>query len=1670
MQMSWKAVCGLLLASLLATTAIAVDDLTEMQAKPMRAVEVEKRTDGIRFDLELEAPVMLDVPFEFGYGQVLEIPGGGMIQEEGLPTVPRLTRMFRMPMTGGAYPVILSSEYETMTGIEYAAYMGMEGEEYVFGELDDSIDEWYPENIAEVTEPFIARQFRLSNLVTYPVQVNAFRNEVRVYSNIDVDVQYGGQGENELDTYPRALSRAYLPLYEQLLDWDTDELDDFEIYTGAVQVVAKDAAVAQMTEWIEWKRQKGFKLEFVTDSMVNWNSSSIKAELQSRWDNAEYKFDWVVMVGDNGGAYATPPGSGYGDHYYIKLAGNDEFPEAGIGRISVDTQQELIAYQNKVFFYERDPYMVDTGWYLRGCLGAGSASSGVSTIYLGRYAKHAMFDIGYTQVDTAWYTQGSSSWVNTQNEMSIENGVSFYSYRGWLGTGLSNSDIMNLTNYFMLPMVLQITCGEGDWTIGDDKNESWMLAGSVNEPAGGIGAIATATSATHTRYNNSIAGGGIYSNFILRIPEMGGTIYWSKVNLYNAFHPWASAQVANFCEWTNLMGDPTAWLWTDIPRPLEVEHPSSALYGRNGFEVIVTDDFGTPEPDAWVCLYKSDVEDDTVSFAITDANGRVVLDTPFQGLGTAKLTVTKQNHHPYRVDVPVEQQTLMAVQNVQIIDNGQAGSQGDGDGLAEPGEIVGLWITLHNLYGVNAPRVGAVFTSEDPMIAQTGGVANFGTIQAGQVRNATSLALMLIEDDAQSGWIVDGEIGLGIIPVGGNQPNVVQTDMFTFKIHAPEYTYVNHTVTGTITPGATVDVDFDIANIGLSDGPIAQAELVSVDPYLIVQSGPMTLPAATVGQTVTTSGHTITAHPESFKGYPAKAELRITNAAGFQDTVKVTIELGTGTSTDPVGPDGYGYIAFDNRDTDYAIAPVYDWVEINGNVPGFDHSGTRLNINDNAEEDDDAVVITMPFPIQFYGEEFTEITVTMNGFISMGNQVDMLTPRNWPIPSPLGPNYMVAPYWDDRKMGAGGGVYAYYDQPNGRYIIEWYNVKEVSWSGNVEITFQMMIYDQVGEYITVTGDNTFIFQYQDVDHTAGDSSDNDYMTVGVENGNQTDGLQISYWDSDSSPGADIANGRAILITTQAALITGTLTGNVTYINGGAPVEGATVRTSDWGYFATTDANGDYTMADVVIGGHQVIAEMQGINPAMEEVEIFEDQTTTQDFAVTAPGFETDVAEIDEILPPDATVVSTVNISNPGDGSLTWAVEIDNNGPGPVPDDAWDLNQEFPLTGNENRHRGITLHKGFYWISGSNNFNNPNGLYRVNMDGTLAEAYPQPVTNPSAGGFYGMTTDGDYLYGVDGSTLYEMHYDEVTHAISVISETALPVELTFSRFLAYDKDNDVFWIGESYTPMYAISRAGVILEEYNTGLSILGASYFGDDPDGYNLYIVLQETPYVDITVMKMDVTTGNTMYVTTIVANVYQAKDIHITYLWDPTVWSFVMLKDGSALSDRVEVYELAQNNAWMNLSTPGGDVPAGGNTSLDVNIASLDLPEGVYTSWLHFTTNSLVAELFMPVTVTITAGAAVVSVDDDGVTQPLEWKFNGVYPNPFNPTASVSFSMKEAADAKAMLYNVLGQQVAVLVDGPLQAGHHQLTINGNNLSSGVYFLRFQAGPMQETRKVVLLR
>lgn len=84
-------------------------------------------------------------------------------------------------------------------------------------------------------------------------------------------------------------------------------------------------------------------------------------------------------------------------------------------------------------------------------------------------------------------------------------------------------------------------------------------------------------------------------------------------------------------------------------------------------------------------------------------------------------------------------------------------------------------------------------------------------------------------------------------------------------------------------------------------------------------------------------------------------------------------------------------------------------------------------------------------------------------------------------------------------------------------------------------------------------------------------------------------------------------------------------------------------------------------------------------------------------------------------------------------------------------------------------------------------------------------------------------------------------------------------------------------------------------------------------------------------------------------------------------------------------------------------------------------------------------------------------------------------YPNPFNPSTTISFDLPAATRTTLTIYNVAGQRVATLVDADLEAGHHNIvwngkTYNGADVASGVYLYRLTAGDFTESRKMMLLK
>lgn len=106
----------------------------------------------------------------------------------------------------------------------------------------------------------------------------------------------------------------------------------------------------------------------------------------------------------------------------------------------------------------------------------------------------------------------------------------------------------------------------------------------------------------------------------------------------------------------------------------------------------------------------------------------------------------------------------------------------------------------------------------------------------------------------------------------------------------------------------------------------------------------------------------------------------------------------------------------------------------------------------------------------------------------------------------------------------------------------------------------------------------------------------------------------------------------------------------------------------------------------------------------------------------------------------------------------------------------------------------------------------------------------------------------------------------------------------------------------------------------------------------------------------------------------------------------------------------------------------------------------------------------------------SVMKMDGAGVTDveieeiPLTFELDQNYPNPFNPATTIEYSLPQASDVTLTVYNVLGQQVALLVDQSQAAGRYNVRFNASNLASGMYLYRLSTGDFVQTKSMLFIK
>jgi hypothetical protein len=106
-----------------------------------------------------------------------------------------------------------------------------------------------------------------------------------------------------------------------------------------------------------------------------------------------------------------------------------------------------------------------------------------------------------------------------------------------------------------------------------------------------------------------------------------------------------------------------------------------------------------------------------------------------------------------------------------------------------------------------------------------------------------------------------------------------------------------------------------------------------------------------------------------------------------------------------------------------------------------------------------------------------------------------------------------------------------------------------------------------------------------------------------------------------------------------------------------------------------------------------------------------------------------------------------------------------------------------------------------------------------------------------------------------------------------------------------------------------------------------------------------------------------------------------------------------------------------------------------------------------------------------------LVSVDETEPALPTKFLLSQNYPNPFNPSTSIQYAVSSLPTGQAgrqfvslKVYDVLGNEIATLVNEELPAGEYEVEFDGSKLPSGIYFYQLKAGNFIETKKMILLR
>ncbi len=491
----------------------------------------------------------------------------------------------------------------------------------------------------------------------------------------------------------------------------------------------------------------------------------------------------------------------------------------------------------------------------------------------------------------------------------------------------------------------------------------------------------------------------------------------------------------------------------------------------------------------------------------------------------------------------------------------------------------------------------------------------------------------------------------------------------------------------------------------------------------------------------------------------------------------------------------------------------------------------------------------------------------------------------------------------------------------------------------------------------------------------------------------------------------------------------------------------------------------------------------------------------------------------ELLHGDSIEV-TLNIANTGGSPLDWnAAVVMNSGSEntiPAPGSLSENKPYAPLLAPESgRPQGLPLEAigdtlftiplqdvignstmtavgleyafGSFWVSAADlNFSQQNMLYRISGDGqTLEGSWPQGTG--SALGWFSLVSDGTYLYGADPETGI---LTEIDPASGTATGNTITMPITNGRSIAYNPETDRFYTSDYFLDIIEFDRAGNVYSSVPLPLATFDIAWDYWTPGGPYIWSWSQDLMYGTTSYCSASLIdpltgtfvgagfTGPTLGSTP--ENLDIAGGVTLSADLVPGQLTLIGMHIGSLndvnSTDHIVVYDLDVPVAppWVHLLPPAeGSVAPGSSDELVVKFHAL-MADTTMNAAVQIASNDPANPIItVPITFTMLDNINT-GISDNG-NLPETFSVAQNYPNPFNPETTIRYQLPFAEDVRLVIYNVLGQKVRSLINGRLEPGFYQAKWDGKSdlgqqVSSGIYIYRFEAGEFVRTRKMIMLK